>query len=369
MLIPLVDLKAQYETIKGEIDEAIQEVLDSQWFILGPKAEELEEKIAAYCSVSYGVGVASGSDALLLSLMAIGIGRGDEVITTSFTFFATASCISRLGAKPVFVDIEPRTYNINPQFIEKRITDRTKAIIPVHLYGQCADMDPILKIAEKHNLYVIEDAAQAIGATYKDRKAGSMGHLGCLSFFPTKNLGGYGDGGMVLTDDEELVEKIRMLRMHGSKPKYYHAIIGCNSRLDSIQAAVLLVKLKYLDEWNKARHRRAKIYNSLFADMDVVIPYVEDFNYHIYHQYVIQVRHRNDLKDVLREADVESRTYYPVPLHLQECYTSLGYRQGDLPASEAAAKQVLALPICPGLTQEQQEQVAKIIGGFLSSDC
>jgi len=366
MAIPLVDLKAQYETIKGEINEAIKEVLESQMFILGPKVKELEEKIADYCNVKYGVGVASGSDAILLALMAAGVGCGDEVITVSFTFFATAGSISRLGAKPVFVDIDPETYNIDPELIEGKITDKTKAIIPVHLYGQCADMDPILDVAKKHNLYVIEDAAQAIGAKYKDRKAGSMGQLGCLSFFPTKNLGGYGDGGMVLTNDAELADKVSILRVHGSKPKYYHSVIGCNSRLDAIQAAILLAKLKYLDEWSEARRRNAKVYDSLFMDMDIVIPYAEDFNYHIYNQYVIRIKDRDGLRAALGKAGIGTEIYYPVPLHLQKCYSDLGYREGDLPASEEAAKHALALPIYAELTRDQQKQVAEIVGGFLS---
>ena len=363
MAIPLVDLKAQYKTIKDEVNAAIQDVLESQYFILGPKVQELEEKIAAYCDVKYGIGVASGTDALLLSLMAIGAGYGDEVITTPFTFFATAGSISRLGAKPVFVDIDPKTYNINPELIEERITDKTRAIIPVHLYGQCADMNPILDIAKRHNLYVIEDAAQAIGAEYKGRKAASMGHLGCLSFFPTKNLGGYGDGGMVLTNDEGLAEKVSVLRVHGSRPKYYHSIVGCNSRLDALQAAVLLAKFNHLDEWSEARRQNAQVYNSLFTDTNVVAPYAESFNYHVYNQYVIRVKQRDRLKEVSKEAGVGTGIYYPVPLHLQECYSDLGYQPGDLPVSEKASKQVLALPIYPGLTQGQQEQIAKIIRG------
>ena len=363
MAIPLVDLKAQYKTIKDEVNAAIQDVLESQYFILGPKVQELEEKIAAYCDVKYGIGVASGTDALLLSLMAIGAGYGDEVITTPFTFFATAGSISRLGAKPVFVDIDPKTYNINPELIEERITDKTRAIIPVHLYGQCADMNPILDIAKRHNLYVIEDAAQAIGAEYKGRKAASMGHLGCLSFFPTKNLGGYGDGGMVLTNDEGLAEKVSVLRVHGSKPKYYHSIVGCNSRLDALQAAVLLAKFNHLDEWSEARRQNAQVYNSLFTDTNVVAPYAESFNYHVYNQYVIRAKQRDRLKEVSKEAGVGTEIYYPVPLHLQECYSDLGYQPGDLPVSEKASKQVLALPIYPGLTQGQQEQIAKIIRG------
>ncbi len=361
MPIPLVDLKSQYQTIRDEINEAIHEVLESQYFILGPMVQELEGKIANYCNVKYGVGVASGSDALLLSLMAIDVGPGDEVITTPFTFFATAGCISRLGAKPLFVDINPKTYNIKPELIEQEVTGKTRAIIPVHLYGQCADMDPILEIAKKHGLYVIEDAAQAIGAKYKGRKAGSMGHLGCLSFFPTKNLGGYGDGGMVVTDDEELAEKIRVLRIQGSKPKYYHSLVGCNSRLDAIQAAVLSVKLNYLDDWNEARRKNAENYNRLFAGMELVTPYAEEHNYHIYNQYVIRVERRDKLQDFLKEQEVGTAIYYPVPLHLQKCYSGLGYKQGDLPESEKAAKEVLALPIYPELSREQQEQVAGFI--------
>lgn len=362
--IPLVDLKAQYQAIKGEIDEAVQRVLESQYFILGPDVKRLEEKIAEYCDVKYAVGVASGSDALLLSLMAVGIGCGDEVITTPFTFFATAGSVSRLGAKPVFVDIDPRTYNIGSQLIEEKVTDKTKAIIPVHLYGQCADMDPILRVAMKHDLYVIEDVAQAIGARYKGRQAGSMGHLGCLSFFPTKNLGGYGDGGMVLTDDEELAEKVRILRTHGSKPKYYHSVVGCNSRLDEIQAAVLLVKLKYLDSWSEARRRNAENYNRLFAGTDIITPYVGQHNHHIYNQYVIRVGERDKLQNFLREQSVSTAIYYPVPLHLQTCYSELDYSEGDLPESEKAAGDVLALPIYPELALEQQELVAELIGGF-----
>lgn len=364
MAIPLVDLKAQYETIKDEINQAVREVLESQYFILGPKVQELEEKIADYCNVKYGIGVASGSDALLLALTAIGVGYGDEVITTPFTFFATAGSVSRLGAKPVFVDIDPRTYNLDPQLIEEKITDKTKAIIPVHLYGQCADMDPILEIAAEHDLCIIEDAAQAIGAKYKGREAASMGDLGCLSFFPTKNLGGYGDGGMILTNDEELAEKLKILRAHGSKPKYYHSVVGCNSRLDAIQAAILLAKLKHLDKWNECRRQNAQIYDSLFADMDVVTPHTEDFNYHIYNQYVIRVADRDELKAFLKEEGVGAEIYYPVPLHLQECYSELGYRPGSMPASEEASKQVLALPVYPELARKQQEQVVELIGAI-----
>ena len=375
MAVPLVDLKAQYATIKDEVNKAIQDVLESQVFILGPKVKELEEKIANYCDAKYSIGVSSGSDALLLALMAIGVGRGDEVITTPFTFFATAGSVSLLNAKPVFVDIDPGTYNISPYLIEEKITSKTKAIIPVHLYGQCADMDPILEIADKHGLYVIEDAAQAIGARYKDRKAGSMGHIGCLSFFPTKNLGGYGDGGMILTSDPELAEKVSVLRVHGSKPKYYHSIIGCNSRLDAIQASVLLAKLNYLDDWNKARRRNADTYNSLFKEMELVTPFAELFNYHIYNQYVIKLKpgpsgasapeKRDLVRESLKNAGIGTEIYYPVPLHLQKCYSDLGYKLGNLPASEEASANTLALPIYPELTNEQQEQVVRVISDSL----
>ena len=361
MAIQLVDLKSQYANIKDDINKAISEVLESQYFILGPKVSELEKLIAEYCHTKHGIGVASGSDALLLALMAIEVGSGDEVITTPFTFFATAGSVSRLGAKPVFVDIDPKTYNINPELIEKKITSKTKAIIPVHIYGQCADMDPIMEIAKKHDLFVIEDAAQAIGAKYKERKAGSMGHLGCLSFFPTKNLGGCGDGGMIVTNDDALAEKINVLRVHGSKPKYYHSVIGINSRLDAIQAAVLIAKFRYLDKWNEARRRNASRYDSLFNDVDVITPYSEDFNYHIYNQYVIRSEKRETIKDFLKKSDIATEIYYPVPLHLQACYSDLKYHEGDLPASEEAAKQVLALPIYPELADEQQKQVAEAV--------
>lgn len=369
MKVPLVDLKAEYSSIREEIDSAIKEVLEAQTFILGPKVEELEEKIAKYCNVKHAIGVASGTDALLLSLMAVGIGQGDEVITTPFTFFATAGSIYRLKAKPVFVDIDLRTYNIDPSLIEEKITKKTKAIIPVHLYGQCADMDSILEIAKKHNLYVIEDSAQAIGAKYKGRNAGSMGDLGCLSFFPTKNLGGYGDGGMVLTNDDDLARKVKMLRVHGSEVKYYHSTVGINSRLDAIQAAVLLVKLKYLDEWNESRRQNAKFYNLAFDGSNVITPYEESHNYHIYHQYVIRIKERDIVRKRLQEMGIGTEVYYPLPLHLQSCFSELGYKEGDLPNSELSAKEVLALPIYPKLTREQQQYVANSIRELVQVSC
>jgi dTDP-4-amino-4,6-dideoxygalactose transaminase len=373
-MIPLVDLKAQYLTIKAEIQSAIDEVLEKQHFILGPKVEAFESQIAEYCNTKYAIGVASGSDALLLSMMAIGIDGieyGDEVITTPYTFFSTAGSISRLGTIPVFVDIDPVTYNISPDLIEAKITDSTKAIIPVHLFGQCAEMEPILELGKKYNLYIIEDAAQAIGATYKGRKAGSMGNLGCLSFFPTKNLGGYGDGGMVITNNAELADKIRMLRVQGSKPKYHNSLIGCNSRLDALQAAILSVKLKYLEGWTESRRKNAEVYNSLFSDTNIVTPYAEPYNYHIYNQYVIRVEgaKRNELKNFLKERGIETEIYYPIPLHLQKCYSKgemqdLGYSEGDLPESEKAAQETLALPIYAELTMEQQTSVVKAIREF-----
>jgi len=363
-MIPLVDLKAQYETIKVEIQEAVYEVLESQQFILGDKVEELEAKIAQFCNVHYGIGVASGSDALLLSLMSIGISAGDEVITTPYTFFATAGAVSRLGGIPIFVDID-RTYNINPYLIEDKITSRTKAIIPVHLFGQCANMDIINEIALKHGLYVIEDAAQAIGARYKGRKAGSMGDLGCLSFFPTKNLGGYGDGGMVLTDNDELADKIRVLRVHGSHPKYHHSVIGINSRLDAIQAAILLVKFKYLMGWNHIRRSIAMIYNNFFIKTAIKTPITEPDNDHIFNQYVIALDDRDGLRNRLKEKDIGSEVYYPIPLHLQECYNWLGYKREDLPLSSWASEHTLALPVYPELTWNQQKEIINIILEFI----
>ena len=364
-MIPLLDLKAQFNSIKDEIKDAINEVLESQQFILGIQVQQLEEAVCRYAGSSFAIGVASGSDALLLAMMAIGVGPGDEVITTPYTFFATAGSISRLGAKPVFVDIDPRTYNINPSFIEKKITKHTKAIIPVHLFGQSANMDPILKIAKEHKLFVIEDAAQSLGAKYKWKNAGTMGDFGTLSFFPTKNLGGIGDGGMVLTNHASFAEKIRKLRVHGAQPKYYHEMIGLSSRLDTIQAAVLLVKLKYLDSWTAQRQTNAKVYNELFAHLDVVIPFVEKHNEHIFNQYVIRVRNRDGLKKFLTEQKIYTEIYYPLPLHLQKCYAHLKYRPGDFPESESAARETLGLPIYPELNRNQQEEVVKVIRQFI----
>jgi dTDP-4-amino-4,6-dideoxygalactose transaminase len=366
MKVPLLDLKRQYQSIKNEIDGAVQKVLEGTQFIMGPEVKVFEENIVKYCGTKYAIGVASGTDALLLSLRACGVGSGDEVIIPTFTFFATAGVVSRLGATPVFVDIDPDTYNIDPQLIEKKITRNTKAIIPVHLFGQCADMDPILEIAQKHNLKVVEDAAQAIGARYKGKKAGSRGDLGCFSFFPSKNLGGAGDGGMVVTHDESLADLVRKLRVHGATQKYYHSIVGYNSRLDTLQAAILDVKLRYLDQWSAKRNEKAKVYDQAFKDLDIVTPKVEKFNNHIYHQYTIAVKNRDGLKEHLTKNQIGWAVYYPLPLHLQECYKSLGNRKGDLPVSEKKAEEVISLPIFPELTTQEQEFVIESIKSFLS---
>jgi dTDP-4-amino-4,6-dideoxygalactose transaminase len=375
MKVPLLDLKAQYLTIKEEIRSAIDEVLESQIFILGPKVEEFEKSIAAYSQAKYGVGVSSGTDALLVSLMAIDIQPGDEVITTSFTFFATAGAVARLKARPVFVDIDPITFNIDSAKIESAITKKTKAIIPVHLFGQCADMDPIMAIANTHGLYVIEDAAQSIGAEYKGRRAGSIGHLGVFSFFPSKNLGGFGDGGMVVMNDEKFFEKVKTLRAHGSHPKYYHKIVGGNFRLDSLQAAILSVKLRYLDDWSHSRQKNADSYDQVFKmtgliQKELALPpravYRDqgDKNYHIYNQYTIRTKKRNELQAHLKSAAIGSEIYYPLPLHLQECFKELGYRRGDLPVSEEAVESVLSIPIYPELTAEQKEYIIATIVSF-----
>jgi len=365
MQVPLLDLKAQYATIKDEVLAAVSEVLESQRCIGGPKVAELEEKIAAISDCKFAVGVTSGTDAILNSLMSLDVGVGDEVITTPFTFFSTAGCIARTGAKPVFVDIDPKTYNISPVLIESAITDKTKAIIPVHLFGQMADMDPIMKIANKYELVVIEDAAQSITSTYKGRKAGSIGKVGCFSFYPSKNLGGIGDGGMIVTNDEQLYERLFVMRNHGSKPKYYHKYIGGNFRLAPIQAVALLVKEKYLDEWSDARRRNAAYYGKRFAGTVVQTPYISPDCVTIYNQYCILVPRREALVGHLREKNVGCEIYYPVPMHLQECFEYLGYREGDFPESEKAAKEVLAIPVYPELTDEMKDYVADTILGFL----
>jgi dTDP-4-amino-4,6-dideoxygalactose transaminase len=365
MKIPPLDLKRQYASIKEEIDSAIQNVLNHGGFVLGPEVKELESKLAEYCESKNGVGVASGTDALLLSLMAIGLKPGDEVITSTFTFFATAGVISRLGAKPVFVDIDSDTFNINPELIEPAITSKTKAIIPVHLYGQIAEMDEITAIAGKHNIPIIEDAAQAIGSTYKGKKAGSFGLTGCFSFYPTKNLGGYGDGGFITTGNDETADLLRKLRLHGARPKYFHAIIGVNSRLDSLQAAALLVKLKHLPQWHEARRAKAQYYDQKLADIEQVkTPYVRDYNYHIYHQYTIMAERRDELREYLKSKEIGCEIYYPMPMHLQECFNNLGYKKGDMPVAEKAAEMAISIPIFAELTGDEQDYILETIKEF-----
>ena len=359
MQVPLLDLKAQYAKIKKDILKAIEEVLDSQICILGPKVKELEEKVAAISDCKFAVGVSSGTDAILASLMSLGIGVGDEVITTPFTFFATAGCIARVGARPVFVDIDPKTYNINPALIKKAVTRKTKAIMPVHLYGQMADMDPIMDIAKKHNLYVIEDAAQSISSTYKGKKAGSIGTCGCFSFFPSKNLGGIGDSGMTVTNDEKLAAKIKKMRHHGQGSTYYYDFVGGNFRLDPIQAAALLVKLPYLNEWSEGRRKNAEYYNKKFAGTSVKTPYINPDCVTIYNQYVIRVPKRDELAEHLKRNGIGCAIYYPMPLHLQKCFEYLGYKQGDFPEAEKAANEVLALPVYPELTDQMKNYVVE----------
>jgi dTDP-4-amino-4,6-dideoxygalactose transaminase len=379
--VPLLDLKAQYRAIKSEIDEAVQRTFESQYFILGPGVEACEQAIAAYSQCQFGCGVSSGTDALLIALMCEGIGAGDEVITSPYTFFATGGSIARTGAKPVFADIDPETFNLDPANLEALITENTKAIMVVHLYGLMADMDPVMAIASKHGLCVIEDAAQAIGAEYKGRRAGSIGDYGCFSFFPSKNLGGAGDGGMVVTNDPARAEKLHFFRNHGMNPKYYHKYIGGNFRLDALQAAVINVKLKYLDDWSRARQHNALRYNRLFteaglAGTKVQLPWFPRCTgssepgscncRHIFNQYVIRVTDRDALKAHLQENHIGTEIYYPVPLHLQACFAHLGYAPGSLPHAEQAAHQTLALPIYPELTEEQAEAVVKSIGGFFN---
>jgi len=359
MKVPLLDLKAQYATIKADVDAAIAAVMESQHFILGPQVEQCERSIAEYSGCAYGVGVSSGSDALLACLMAEDIGPGDEVITTPYTFFATAGAIARLGATPVFVDIDPTTYNLDTAKLAAKVTSATRAIVPVHLYGQMADMDGVMAVAGQHGLVVIEDAAQAIGAEHNGRRAGSIGHYGCLSFFPSKNLGAAGDAGMIVTNDAVRADKLKCLRAHGSKPKYYHKVVGGNFRLDALQAAVVSAKLPHLDGWTAARQRNAKTYDELFADMGLPIglPSVVA-DRHIFNQYVIRVPNRDHLQADLRQRGIGTEVYYPVPMHLQECFSYLGHGVGAFPESERAAKETLALPVHPELTEQQATYVA-----------
>lgn len=356
--VPMLDLAAQYRSIQDEIKAAIDRVLESQHFILGPEVKALEQEIARYCGRQFGVGVASGTDALILALCACGVGPGDEVIVPSFTFIATADSVSILGARPVFADIDPTTFCIAPEQIAKKITSKTKAIVPVHLYGQTADMDPILELAARYNLFVIEDTAQAIGATYKGRKAASMGDIGCLSFFPSKNLGAYGDGGMVVTDSEDIAKKLRSLRAHGTTKKYFSEVQGWNSRLDEIQAAILRVKLRYLDSWSAERRERAAYYDHLLQQVpSVTPPSTAPSREHVFHQYTVRVQRRDAVSRALAQHGIPSTVYYPVPIHMQPIYASLGYKEGDLPESERAANEVLSLPIYPELTDTQIKSV------------
>lgn len=360
MEVPLLDLKAQHDPIRDELRAAIDRVLQTEHYILGPEVRALEKEVSAYTDTAHGIGVSSGTDALLVALMAVGVGPGDEVITTPYSFFATAGVVARLGARPVFVDIDPATYNIDPDAVAGAVNERTKAIIPVHLYGRMADMDPIMEVARAQGVAVIEDAAQAIGAfDAKGRKAGSIGDLGCFSFFPSKNLGGFGDGGMVVAKDMDLADRVRILRVHGSRPKYYHSLVGGNFRLDAIQAAILRVKLQYLDGWTVARRDNAERYREQLAPAAEALGLPEDEPGHIYNQFVIRIRDRDAVRATLKEVGIATEIYYPQPLHLQECFAGLGYRQGDLPHAEGAAGETLALPIHPELSLRQQTYVTQ----------
>lgn len=380
MIVPLLDLKPQYHAQKTEIDAAIARVVESQYFILGPEVSALEEEVAAYSGAAHGVGMSSGTDALLAALMAANVGPGDEVVVPTYTFFATAGVVARLGARPVFVDIDPVTFNITAEATSAALSDRTRAIIPVHLYGRMLDLDPFMALADERDLAVIEDAAQAIGATdASGRRAGAVGHMGCFSFFPSKNLGGFGDGGMTVTNMADTAQQLRMLRMHGMEPKYYHAIVGGNFRLDALQAAVLRVKLRHLDGWTVARRRNADTYRSLFADTglaadgasgataaDAAVILPAGNAGHIYNQFVIRARRRDELQAHLRQQGVGTEIYYPVPLHRQECFADLGYREGSLPHAEAAARETLALPIYPELSEAQLAHVVQAVRAFFS---
>lgn len=365
--ISLLDLNAQYEGIEDAVFSAFKEVFDSKQFIMGPKVLELEKQIADYCQTKHAIGVSSGTDALVLSLMALGISQGDEVITTPFTFFATGGSIARLGATPVFVDIDPITFNINVDLIESAITERTKAIMPVHLFGQMADMDPLMAIAKKYNLAVIEDGAQAIGSEYKGKRAGSVGDLGCFSFFPSKNLGACGDGGIITTNDDDLAERCRVMRVHGSKPKYYHHVVGGNFRLDPVQAAILLVKLPLLEKQHEGRQKNAKFYDQHLSDKfikPVIGSALGSQSRMIYNQYTLRVQDRDKLQHHLNEFTIGNMIYYPVPLHLQACFKDLGYQEGDCPESEKAANEVLSIPIYPELTESQLSYVVDVLNQF-----
>jgi dTDP-4-amino-4,6-dideoxygalactose transaminase len=371
MNVPLLDLKAQYRQIKAEVTAAIEAVCEEQGFILGRRVTDLEKSLADYIGVAHAVGVASGSDALLLALMAGGVGQGDEVLTVPFTFFATAGSISRLGARPVFVDIQPETFNLDPERLAATIAPKAKAIIPVHLFGQCADMEQINVIARQRGLIVIEDACQAIGASRHGRKAGTLGDAAAFSFFPSKNLGGFGDGGLITMHDAGMADVVSRLRVHGSRTRYEHDLVGINSRLDALQAAVLQVKLRHLDRWTEGRRRNAARYAQLFkeAKLDgcVVAPVTAPGNHHVFNQYTIRAQRRDELKEFLRQNRIGSEIYYPLPLHLQACYKDLGYRKGDFPESERAAQEVLSLPIYAELAEDQLGYVVETIRRFYTS--
>ena len=368
-LVPLLDLEAQYRPLREDVLAAIARVCDSQRFVGGPEITALERELAEYIGVRQAVAVSSGTDALLVSLMALGIGPGDEVVTSTYSFFATAGCVTRVGARPKLVDIDPATYNLDPSAVRKALTPRTRAIIPVHLYGLCADMDPILQIAREAKVAVIEDAAQAIGATYKERQAGSMGTIGCFSFFPSKNLGAFGDGGLVTSNDDRLGEEIQLLRNHGAEPKYFHKRIGGNFRLDALQAAVLRVKLPHLAGWTAARRANAARYRRLFDAAGltdrVTLPVAPPERWHIYNQFVVRVPRRDAVRARLAEYGIGTEIYYPVPFHLQECFASLGHARGDFPHAEAAAESTIALPIYAELTEEQQVAVVSAVADAL----
>lgn len=370
MKIPLLDLSAQHRGISNEIQAAVKSVLDSQQFILGPEVRELERELAVYCQCSEAIGCASGSDALLLALMACGVGPGDEVITTPFSFFATVSSIVRLQAKPVFVDITRATFNLDVDRLEKAITSRTKVIMPIHLFGQCADMKRINQIADQKGIAVVEDAAQAIGAEHNGKRAGSLGAVGCFSFYPSKNLGAAGDAGLLTTNNPQIAESLRALRSHGAKTKYYHDTVGINSRIDSLQAAILRVKFRYLDSWTEGRRNNAARYRRLFRDAGLVsdqpvqLPAESESAFHVYNQFVIRVQKRDELRTYLVKQGIGTEVYYPLPLHLQNCFKDLGYHEGEFPESEIAAREVLAIPIYPELTEVAQRYVVAAIRAF-----
>lgn len=367
MKVPMLDLSEQYQNLKPQVLDAMDAVMSSSQFILGQNVKKLEADIAKYSNVAHGIGCGNGSDAIHIALQGLGVGPGDEVITTAFTFFATGGAIVRAGATPVFVDIDPVTFNIDPDKIEAAISSKTKAIVPVHLYGQMADMERISEIASNHNLFVVEDAAQAIGAKRNGQSVGELGSAATYSFFPTKNLGAYGDGGMIVTNDDNAAEAFRVIRVHGSKPKYYHHVLGYNSRLDELQAAVLNVKFPHLDEWSIQRRDRAEKYSTLLKEKlgdAVITPVEKEGNYHVFHQYTIRVEDRDELQVYLKEQGISTMIYYPLPLHVQPVFRELGYKEGDLPETEKAAKEALSLPMFPELKTEQQEYVVAKIAEF-----